>query len=139
MQRGIGTFNPAFYTNFCNRALAVLKTISGMHTPCLKMIIVQNLHVHLVFFGSQDCVHWGLLPVVTESMRHNCSFVKGRFTGDPSYEYEHTETKAVENQDGDKVDGAEEENIVCKVLSFGCNDLKTLVDLFNQIETLDNT
>ena len=68
-------------------------------------------------------MHWGLLPVVTESMRHNCSFVKGRFTGDPSYEYEHTETKKVENQDGDKVDGAEEENIVCKVLSFGCTKL----------------
>lgn len=48
-------------------------------------------------------------------MRHNCSFVKGRFTGDPSYEYEHTETKKVENQDGDRVDGAEEENIVCTV------------------------
>ena len=73
----------------------------------------------ICFLHSQDCVHWGLLPVVTESMRHNCSFVKGRFTGDPSYEYEHTETKKVENQDGDKVDGAEEENIVC-------NDLKCL-------------
>lgn len=88
-----------------------------------------------MLFCSQDCVHWGLLPVVTESTRHNCSFVKGRFTGDPSYEYEHTETKKVENQDGDKVDGAEEENIVCKVLSFGCNVLKTLSDLFIQIET----
>ena len=49
-------------------------------------------------------------------MRHNCSFVKGRFTGDPSYEYEHTETKKVEGADGEKMDGAEEENIVCKVL-----------------------
>jgi len=85
------------------------------------MIIVLNLHASC-FIGSQDCVHWGLLPVVTESMRHNCSFVKGRFTGDPSYEYEHTETKKVENQDGDKVDGAEEENIVCEVLNSGCNE-----------------
>ena len=41
--------------------------------------------------------------------------MKGRFTGDPSYEYEHTETKKAENQDGDKIDGAEEENIVCKI------------------------
>lgn len=63
-------------------------------------------------FHSLDCVHWGLLPVVTESMRHNCSFVKGRFTGDPSYEYEHTETKKAEGADGEKLDGAEEENIV---------------------------
>lgn len=50
--------------------------------------------------------------MVTESMRHNCSFVKGRFTGDPSYEYEHTETKKAEGADGEKLDGAEEENIV---------------------------
>ncbi|XP_029195052.1 radial spoke head protein 9 homolog [Acropora muricata] len=58
---------------------------------------------------SQDCVQWGLLPVVTESMKHNCSFVKGRFTGDPSYEYEHMEVKKGDNQDGE---GAEEENII---------------------------
>ena len=57
-------------------------------------------------------MQWGLLPVVTESVRHNCSFVKGRFTGDPSYEYEHTETKKVESQDGERIEGAEEENIV---------------------------
>ena len=69
-------------------------------------------NLQLFFLDSQDCVHWGLLPVVTESMRHNSSFVKGRFTGDPSYEYEHTQTKRVENQDGDRVEGAEEENIV---------------------------
>lgn len=49
-------------------------------------------------------------------MRHNSSFVKGRFTGDPSYEYEHTETKRVESQDGDRVEGAEEENIVSTTL-----------------------
>ena len=69
-------------------------------------------NLQLFFLDSQDCVHWGLLPVVPESMRHNSSFVKGRFTGDPSYEYEHTEIKRVENQDGDRVEGAEEENIV---------------------------
>lgn len=34
-------------------------------------------------------------------MRQNCSFVKGRFTGDPSYEYEHTETKRGEERDPD--------------------------------------
>ena len=72
-------------------------------------------NLKLFFLDSQDCVHWGLLPVVTESMRHNSSFVKGRFTGDPSYEYEHTETKRVESQDGDRVEGAEEENIVISI------------------------
>ena len=45
-------------------------------------------------------------------MRHNCSFVKGCFTGDPLYEYEHTETKKAEGAVGKKLYGAEEENIV---------------------------
>ena len=44
-------------------------------------------------------------------MRHNCSFVKGCFTGDPLYEYEHIETKKAEGADGEKLDGAEEEKI----------------------------
>ncbi|EDO27772.1 predicted protein, partial [Nematostella vectensis] len=61
---------------------------------------------------SQDCIHWGLLPVVTDKMRHDCSFVKGRFTGDPSYEYEHTETVKIDNQDGEKTEGGEEENTI---------------------------
>lgn len=82
-------------------------------SKCVPTVRITLNDFFFFFFYSQDCVHWGLLPVVTESMRHNCSFVKGRFTGDPSYEYEHTETKKVENQDGDRVDGAEEENIVC--------------------------
>jgi len=58
---------------------------------------------------SQDCVHWGLLPVVNDTMRNNCSYVKGRFTGDPSYEYEHVETKKVDNAEGENV---EEENTI---------------------------
>lgn len=66
-----------------------------------------------VFIHSQDCIHWGLLPVVTAKMRNECSFVKGRFTGDPSYEYEHTELAKVDNQEGEKNEGGEEENTVC--------------------------
>jgi len=62
---------------------------------------------------SQDCIHWGLLPVVTAKMRNECSFVKGRFTGDPSYEYEHTEVAKSDNQEGEKNEGGEEENTVC--------------------------
>ena len=57
-----------------------------------------------------DCVKWGLLPQVTEEMRLNCSFVKGRFTGDPSYEYEHTETKRNDERDSDP-DGDEETTV----------------------------
>lgn len=63
---------------------------------------------------SQDCIHWGLLPVVTARMRNECSFVKGRFTGDPSYEYEHTEAVKMSNQDAEKGEGGEEENTVSR-------------------------
>ncbi|XP_031565996.1 radial spoke head protein 9 homolog [Actinia tenebrosa] len=61
---------------------------------------------------SQDCIHWGMLPVVTARMRNECSFVKGRFTGDPSYEYEHTEAVKMSNQDAEKAEGGEEENTI---------------------------
>ena len=59
---------------------------------------------------SVDCVKWGVLPQVTEEMRQNCSFVKGRFTGDPSYEYEHTESKRSEDSSSDP--GQDEETTV---------------------------
>jgi radial spoke head protein 9 len=62
-------------------------------------------------------VKWGLLPQVTEEMRQNCSFVKGRFTGDPSYEYEHTETKRNEDRDSDP--DQDEETTVSLVIA-GC-------------------
>ena len=57
-----------------------------------------------------DCVKWGVLPQVTEEIRQNCSFVKGRFTGDPSYEYEHTESKR--NEDSNSDPGQDEETTV---------------------------
>lgn len=47
-------------------------------------------------------------------MRNECSFVKGRFTGDPSYEYEHTEAVKMSNQDAEKGEGGEEENTVSR-------------------------
>ncbi|XP_077998908.1 radial spoke head protein 9 homolog [Glandiceps talaboti] len=57
---------------------------------------------------SLDCVTWGLLPEATQAMREQCSLVKGRFTGDPSYEYEHTEIKRI----GEGEDAQEEENTI---------------------------
>ncbi|XP_046847451.1 radial spoke head protein 9 homolog [Xenia sp. Carnegie-2017] len=66
---------------------------------------------HLLY--SVDCVKWGLLPHVTEQMKANCAFVKGRFTGDPSYEYEHTETKRNEEKETD-ADLEEEKTVLVK-------------------------
>lgn len=63
-------------------------------------------------FYSKDCVRWGLLPPATEAMRFQASLVKGRFTGDPSFEYEHTEIKKIPG-DGDEV-VEEEETITVK-------------------------
>lgn len=42
---------------------------------------------------SKDCVNWGLLPPATEDMKKQARLAKGRFTGDPSFEFEHIEVK----------------------------------------------
>jgi len=62
-------------------------------------------------FYSKDCIRWGLLPPATQAMRAQSKLAKGRFTGDPSYEYEHTTTKKV-GEGEDAVD--EEETITIK-------------------------
>jgi len=55
---------------------------------------------------SLDCIKWGLMPNPNEETRRKCALIKGRFTGDPSHEYEHSE-KNVEEEGQD-----EEGNIV---------------------------
>merc|ERR1712179_32595 len=57
---------------------------------------------------SKDCVNWGLLPFATKTMRDTSKLAKGRFTGDPSYEFEHTEMKKV----GEGEDATEEEETI---------------------------
>lgn len=60
---------------------------------------------------SKDCTHWGLLPPATKEMREKSKLAKGRFTGDPSYEYQHVQIKkAVEE------DAPDEEEIVRKII-----------------------
>ncbi|XP_009698622.1 PREDICTED: radial spoke head protein 9 homolog, partial [Cariama cristata] len=44
--------------------------------------------------GSLNCVEWSLLPPVTEEMVAQAEQLKGRFQGDPSFEYEYTEINA---------------------------------------------
>ncbi|XP_017826605.1 radial spoke head protein 9 homolog isoform X4 [Callithrix jacchus] len=50
---------------------------------------------------SLNCTEWSLLPPATEEMVAQSSVVKGRFMGDPSYEYEHIELQKV--NEGEKV------------------------------------
>ncbi|KAK3597405.1 hypothetical protein CHS0354_040135 [Potamilus streckersoni] len=59
-------------------------------------------------FYSKDCIHWGLLPPATRQMRDTSKLAKGRFTGDPSFEFEHSETKKV----GEGEETAEEEETI---------------------------
>lgn len=59
-------------------------------------------------FYSKDCIHWGLLPPATKPMREQSKLAKGRFTGDPSYEFEHVETKKV----GEGEEATEEEETI---------------------------
>ncbi|KAH3854895.1 radial spoke head protein 9 homolog [Dreissena polymorpha] len=59
-------------------------------------------------FYSKDCVHWGLLPPATKIMRDTSKLAKGRFTGDPSFEFEHVEKKAV----GEGEEATEEEETI---------------------------
>ncbi|XP_057350376.1 radial spoke head protein 9 homolog isoform X6 [Manis pentadactyla] len=51
--------------------------------------------------ASLNCMEWSLLPPATEEMLVQTSVVKGRFIGDPSHQYEHTELQKV--NEGDKV------------------------------------
>ncbi|XP_039385735.1 radial spoke head protein 9 homolog isoform X2 [Mauremys reevesii] len=47
---------------------------------------------------SLNCVEWSLLPPATEEMITQTAGLKGRFQGDPSYEYDSTEKKGEENE-----------------------------------------
>ncbi|XP_010115851.1 PREDICTED: radial spoke head protein 9 homolog, partial [Chlamydotis macqueenii] len=60
----------------------------------------------LLVSGSLNCVEWSLLPPVTEEMVAQAEQLKGRFQGDPSFEYAYPEINA---QDAESVfeDGKE--------------------------------
>lgn len=49
----------------------------------------------LISIYSQDCIQWHLLPHAGPEIKAKCSLLEGRFTGDPSFEYEHTVTHRV--------------------------------------------
>uniref|UniRef100_H0XGJ5 Radial spoke head protein 9 homolog n=1 Tax=Otolemur garnettii TaxID=30611 RepID=H0XGJ5_OTOGA len=62
---------------------------------------------------SLNCTEWSLLPPATEEMMTQISVVKGRFMGDPSHEYEHTELQKV--NEGEKA--FEEEVVIDKAVA----------------------
>ncbi|XP_047589307.1 radial spoke head protein 9 homolog isoform X2 [Lutra lutra] len=74
--------------------------------------------------GSLNCMEWSLLPPATEEMVVQTSVVKGRFMGDPSHEYEHTELQKM--SEGEKVF---EEEVVVQI-----KEETRLVSVIDQID-----
>jgi len=56
---------------------------------------------------SRDCVQWSLLPPATKEVREQAALTKGRFTGDPSHEFEHVIITKVPGE-GDEMHEGEE-------------------------------
>lgn len=44
---------------------------------------------------SHDCIQWSLLPHADQKLKGKVSLLRGRFTGDPSFEYNSTVTQRV--------------------------------------------
>ncbi|NXS43769.1 RSPH9 protein, partial [Balaeniceps rex] len=64
---------------------------------------------------SLNCVEWSLLPPATEEMVAQAEQLKGRFLGDPSFEYEYTEINAEDAEDGKEPVIKEESRLVATI------------------------
>lgn len=71
-------------------------------------------------------MNWGLLPPATKAMKEKSKLAKGRFTGDPSHEFEHIQTR----KSGDGEEAHEEEETV-SVLIMGIRKQEDRVVVFN--------
>jgi len=75
---------------------------------------------------SLDCIKWGLMPSLNDETRRKCALIKGRFTGDPSHEYEHSEKKndeeADKEEEGDVIMVKEEDRLAVVVDNI-CQDV----------------
>ena len=49
----------------------------------------------LFFCYSQDCLNWAILPHADGALMMRAGLLRGRFSGDPSFAYEHTVTHRV--------------------------------------------
>ena len=89
-----------------------VESIKNISPPILNFY--RNRFVDFFFHFSLDCIKWGLMPNPNEETRRKCALIKGRFTGDPSHEYEHSEKSSEEEQ------GEEEGNVVSPNQLFDC-------------------
>ncbi|VDN14639.1 unnamed protein product, partial [Dibothriocephalus latus] len=58
------------------------------------------------YFLSKDCISWVMMPVPSQADIEKSKYFKMRFTGDPSYEFEHTELTQVPGE-GDEINEKE--------------------------------
>ena len=65
----------------------------------------------MLYYFSKDCINWGLMPPATKEVKEKAKLAKGRFTGDPSHEFEHVEIKNVPGE-GDEIHEEEETVII---------------------------
>lgn len=80
------------------------------------LLLNTFLKIILSFLSSFNCMDWHLLPHATEALIAEVDVAaKGRFIGDPSYTYEHTEIR----HRGEGDDAVEEEVMVSQRNTFG--------------------
>jgi len=51
---------------------------------------------------SLDCIKWGLMTLPNDETRRKCNLIRGRFMGDPSHEYEHSEKSNEEDGENEE-------------------------------------
>ncbi len=59
--------------------------------------------IDFVFCHSQDCINWHLLPYADMGQKFKAGLLEGRFTGDPSFEYEHSVSHKVGEDESDQI------------------------------------
>ena len=76
-------------------------------------------------------MQWSLLPHVDEGLKQKSSLLESRFTGDPSFDYEHSATYRV----GEGESAQEQTTQVCVVLLGGClSSVSSSLYILAQIE-----
>ena len=73
------------------------------------MLELDSKQCDVIFINSHDCIRWKLLNPATEEYIGKLATCKGRFTGDPSHDFECKTARVV----GEGEEEHLEEDIVC--------------------------
>ena len=64
-----------------------------LKSHCVRHFYKLSVYLLTVVFlphGSQDCLNWAILPHADGALMMRAGLLRGRFSGDPSFAYEHT-------------------------------------------------